>query len=392
MEVISNLKLQEPQVSPLSELRICQRCVMDESDPEIEFDTEGVCNHCHAYEQVFSKRVIPEAEIESRILTLVSDIKRAGQNREYDCVIGLSGGVDSSYVALKAKQLGLRPLAVHFDNGWNAELAVGNIERLVKKLDLDLYTYVVEWEEFKDIQMSLLKASLPSAEIPTDHAIFAVLMKVALKYRVPYIVTGTNVRTEGIYIESWGYGHSDWRHIKDVHRRHGNLPIKTFPYFSLSYLAYVTMVRRVRFASILNYLRYDKFQAIDELVAEVGWTPYEGKHHESVYTRFFQSYILPVKFGIDKRKSHLSALIYSDPEKFTRDWALEELQKPICPPSLVREDKEYVAKKFSLSVEQFDQIMAVPPRSFKTYKSNYNLIKSLRKFQAKLRQIGLMPN
>ncbi|MCO6431172.1 MAG: N-acetyl sugar amidotransferase [Deltaproteobacteria bacterium] len=359
---------------------------MDTSDSGITFDAEGACNHCRHFEANAKERTVTGLEGERKLSELAEVIKRSARGRAHDCIVGVSGGVDSTYVAYLAKKLGLRVLAVHFDNGWNSELAVSNIEKTLRKLDIDLITYVVEWEEFKDIQLSFLKASTPDSEIPTDHAIFAVLMKTAAKHGIKYVLSGTNFNTEGIHVESWGYGHNDWAYIKGIHRRFGSKPIKTFPYYSVSSLFYHLIVKGIKFISPLNYIAYDKTAAISELERELGWQYYGGKHHESIYTRFFQSYILPKKFGIDKRRSHLSALIYSSKGKFTREMALEELSQEICPEHLLRQDKIFVIKKLGLSEQQFEEIMGFPVKSFRDYPSRHALISRLKLLQNFLRK------
>lgn len=385
--------LEQPAPHGLAALRpyeICSRCVMDTSDPEIQFDAEGVCNHCRSFSERVSTRVAKGAEGEAQLAQLVERIKRDGKGKEYDCIVGVSGGVDSTYVAYKTKKLGLRPLAVHFDNGWNSELAVHNIEKVLNSLGIDLFTYVVDWAEFKDLQLSFLKASTPDSEIPTDHAIFGVLLNVALQHGIKYVISGTNFNTEGVYIEQWGYGHNDWSYIRELHRQFGSIPLKTFPHYGLMKLAWAIGVRRTRFISLLNYLDYDKAEAMAVLEKELGWRAYGGKHHESIYTRFFQSYILPRKFGIDKRRSHLSALIFSSAGAYTREKALKELEQPICSPQLLEDDKQFVIKKLAVSEEEFARILNLPIRSFRDFRSNYQLVKLFRRIQYFLRQTRLI--
>jgi N-acetyl sugar amidotransferase len=347
--------------------RICTRCIMDTSDAENTFDERGVCIRCREYE-TGRAIYVPRAGAKDAVRRkLIERISEDGRRREYDCVIGVSGGVDSTYTAYLAKSWGLRPLAVHLDNGWNSNLAVSNIEKCLKTLSIDLYTHVLDWDEFKDLQLAFLRASTPDSEIPTDHAILALLMKKAASLRIRYILSGSNIATEGLGAPSWSRGHWDWKYIKSVHREFGTVPLRTFPRFTLAQMFYYRHVLGQRSIDILNYVDYRKETAMDINQRELGWQPYAGKHHESIYTRFFQSYILPRKFGFDKRRAHLSALIMAG--EITREQALRKMEEEICPPELLREDKVYIAKKLGLTEEAFDRIMALPPKTFWDYPS-----------------------
>jgi N-acetyl sugar amidotransferase len=359
------------------------------ADSKIVVDEEGICNHCRRYDAMFGTRVVRGEAGKVVLNGLVQKMKEAGRGRDYDCIIGVSGGVDSTYVAWLVKQLGLRPLAVHLDNGWNSELAVKNIERVLNKLGIDLYTNVLDWEEFRDLQISFLKASTPDGEIPTDHAIFALLWLEAAKRGIKYVVSGMNFTTESIYVPEWAYGHSDWRYVKDVHRRFGGTQLRTYPHFSLLYLVYVNLVRRVRTVSILNYIDYDKNQAMRVLTEDLGWQYYGGKHHESVYTRFYQGYVLPKKFGIDKRYGHLSDLINAG--QLAREHALEEMKQPPYPETQQQEDLIYVSKKLGLRGGAFDEIMALPVKSFRDYRNSFGLVNLLKLTANWLRGRGLYP-
>lgn len=345
--------------------RLCARCVMDTTDPDIHFDAGGICNHCHAYDAAVASRVFTGDRAKQSLEELVERIRKHGAGRSYDCVIGVSGGVDSTYVAYEVKRLGLRPLAVHLDNGWDSELAVKNIENVLKHLEIDLHTRVLDWEEFKDLQLSFLEASTPDSEIPTDHAIIAELYQTAARIGVKYILSGVNVRTESHLPSAWSQGHLDWRYIRSVHRRFGTQPLASFPHLSLFDFY------RYRFSyhwiDILNYLDYNKSQAKQLLERELGWRDYGGKHHESIYTRFYQGYILPRKFGYDKRRVHLSSLICSG--EITKDTALAVLKEEPYPIEQQQSDLEYVSKKLGLTREQFDQIMQLPPKAFWDYPS-----------------------
>lgn len=370
--------------------RVCARCIMDTVvDPSIRFDADGVCSHCSRNDELRTARTSRGTEGQASVARLVERIRSAGRGRDYDCIIGVSGGVDSTYVAYLVKQLGLRALAVHFDNGWNSELAVSNIEHVLKKLGIDLFTYVVDWPEFRDLQVAFLKASTPDGEIPTDHAIFALLWREASRRGIRYIISGMNFATESISIPDWAYGHSDWRYIKDVHRRFGTTKLKSYPHFDLAYLFYVNAIRRVRTVSILNYVDYHKEEAMALLQEMLGWRYYGGKHHESIYTRFYQGYVLPRKFGIDKRYGHLSDLINAG--QMTREAALREVSGPPYPEDLQQQDLAYVTKKLGLTAAQFEEIMRAERKSFRDYRNSFRLVQFMRRTVNRLRHGGLYP-
>lgn len=368
-------------------MTVCTRCIMDTTDPDITFDKKGVCNHCHRYDSVSKTRLIPVEERDGQLKQLVAEIRKAGQGKKYDCIIGVSGGVDSTYVAWLVRELGLRPLAVHLDNGWNSELAVANIEKTLKTLDIDLYTHVLDWNDFKNLQISFLKASTPDGEVPTDHAIFALLYQLATKYGLRHVITGTNVVSEAILPEKWGYGYFDWRYIRSVHRLFGRSKLSNYPHFSLTGLAYYVFLRRIRMISILNYVEYDKRKAMDILENRLGWIYYGGKHYESIYTRFYQAYILPRKFDIDKRKAHYSNLVLSG--QMTRDEALEAMKEPVYPEKMLEEDREYTIKKLGLSEDVFEAIMNAPKKTFEDYRNSHGIFDFAKKMvNATRRYIG----
>jgi len=346
---------------------------MDTTDPLIQFDESGICNHCQQYD-IVSARFVPTGEIaRSQLEKNIAEIKEAGKGKKYDCVIGISGGVDSTFTAYKVVQLGLRPLAVHLDNGWNSELAVKNIEHVLKKLKVDLYTHVIDWEEFKDLQVAFLKASTPDAEIPSDHAIVSINYSIAKRNRIKYVVLGCNYRTETHLPLAWSQGHADWKYINGIHKKFGNVPLKTFPRRNL-FSYYFDSISIKRF-DILNYVDYNKKQAMETLKNDLGWKYYGGKHYESIYTRFYQGYILPKKFGFDKRRAHLSSLICSG--EISRDDALVELKEDTYPIALQNEDKEYVQKKFGITSEDFSRIMDTPPKTYWDYSSYGQMRKTI---------------
>lgn len=364
----------------------CRRCVMtSKADPRLVV-SDGVCGHCRRYDELLSTRVVPGDAGRVLLKQRVELIKRQGESREYDCLIGLSGGTDSTYVAYLVSRLGLRPLAVHFDNGWDSELAVANVQKTVQVLGIDLETYVIDWPQFKDLQLAFLWASTPDGEVPSDHAIAATLWKTAHRMGIRTIISGMNFATESMDMPDWSYGHSDWRYIKDVHKRYGSIPIPSYPHFNLSYLLYVNAIRQVRTLSILNYGHYLKSDAQEVLKSELGWRDYGGKHHESIYTRFYQGVILPNKFGIDKRYGHYSDLIRAG--QLTRDEALDLLQEPTYDPALQAQDWKYVAKKLGLGESDFEKIMELPVRSYRDFRNSYQRVQAMRRGVNALRGRG----
>lgn len=356
---------------------ICKRCIMDHSDPDLVLDINGVCNHCHRYAERLQARVPNVSERSKRLAGLVNEIKSTGAGKAYDCVIGVSGGVDSTYVAYLTRELGLRPLAVHFDNGWNSELAVSNIEKTLKELKIDLLTEVINWPEFRNLQLSFLKASTPDGEVPTDHAIVALLYQTAIRHNLKHVLLGTNVASEGVMPLKWGYGYSDFRYIKAVHQEFGSVPLKTYPHYSLPDLFNYMFIRKIKLVPILDLVEYKKDAAMQAIQDNLGWVYYGGKHYESIYTRFYQSYILPKKFGIDKRRAHYSNLVMSG--QLTRERALAMMEEPICDPVMQAQDKIYVIKKLDLTENSFEAIMQAPPKTFLDYPNSYARIEAAKK-------------
>lgn len=349
--------------------QICTRCIMDTSDPEIIFDSSGVCNHCRRFDLRAPYLIFSDEKREKQLVTLVKKIKAAGKGQQYNCVIGISGGVDSTYLAYQVKMLGLNPIAVHLDNGWNSELSVANIESVVKKLGIDLYTRVLDWEDFRDLQVSFLKASTPDSEIPTDHAIYGLLLEVASRENVRFILTGTNVNTESVMPRAWSHGHRDWKYIQQVHRRFGTRKsaLQNYPHYGILDFAFYRLIKGIRLVSFLNFLKYDKDNAIAVIQKELGWRNYGGKHYESIYTKFYQGYLLPTKFGFDKRRAHLSSLILS--QQMSRETALKEIAKDPYPSADLKLDLEFVKKKLNLTDNDFETILHKPKASFSDYPS-----------------------
>jgi len=343
---------------------------MDTSDPDIVFDADGVCNHCTAWFARADLHRLPREERVRLLETRVEEIKRRGHGKDYDCIIGVSGGVDSSYVAIKSRELGLRPLAIHVDNGWNSDKAVGNIKRILDPLRIDLSTVVLNWKEFRELQLAFLRASTPDSEIPSDHAIVASFYEASRRHRVGYCLTGINYRTEGIHAREWSQGHLDSRYISSVYRQFTGKRLRHFPLIPVSTLVLNIVLHRPRNVFLLDYFDYDKHAAKRLLMDSYGWEDYGGKHYESVYTRFYQGWILPQKFGYDKRRMHLSTLICS--EQMTRSAALEEIAFPAYPPEWVEPDTAFVAKKLGISREEFAAIMAAPRKRYQDYPNLQN--------------------
>jgi N-acetyl sugar amidotransferase len=356
--------------------QICTKCVMDTSDPDISFNEKGVCNHCTYYEAHVAPGL--KASTELVLNSKIQEIKRVGQGKKYDVLMGLSGGADSSYVAYLAKNFGLRILAVHLDNGWNSELAVNNIEKCVEWTNADLYTHVIEWEEFKNLQLAYLKASVIDIEDLTDHAIRAILYQLAEKFNIKYMLSGQNSATESIMPTRYVYMKVDSKNILAINKLFGTKKIKTFPYMSLSKLIYYKFFRKIESVKVLDYFNYDRDKAIESMTKEMGWKDYGGKHFESVFTKFYQSHILPIKFGVDKRRPHFASMINSG--QITRQEALGKLEQPLYSEEDLKKDMEYVVTKFDLTQKEFSYIMANPPVPHTDYPNNKKLINFLLSF------------
>jgi N-acetyl sugar amidotransferase len=355
----------------------------NQDDSNIIFDKNGYCNYCNHYYNIIApnKTSLNLKESNNYILKLIDEIKKENSGKAYDCLVGISGGTDSAYLIHKLIELGLKPLAVHYDNGWNSETATQNIELLLKKLNVDLFTYVNDWEEFKDLQISFLKAGVIDIELLTDQAIIALLYNMSVKFNTKYIFTGHNTATESILPQHWYHWKLDVLNIKSIHKKFGTKKIKTYPTITFWQQYYHLKFRKTKMISLLNYIDYNKNEAQKILSEKYDWKNYGYKHNESIFTRFYQNYILPVKFGVDKRKAHLSSLICSG--QITREEALEEMKKKIWETEETLKDKEYVLKKLDISVEKFDKWMKSPPVShfeFKSYLTREELIiKSIKK-------------
>lgn len=353
----------------------CTRCVMDTTDSKITFDKNGVCDHCRNYDKNIKPFWKPQENRYDELKQLAKQIRKDGRNGDYDCILGLSGGADSSYMAYIAKEImHLRPLVFVVDTGWNLNVAVENIEKIVKGMNLDMYTEVVNWKEMADLQLSFFKASISSCDHPQDHAIFAGLYNYAVKHRIKYVLTGSNTSTEFIRPPvEWLYM-NDITMMKDIHKKFGKVPLKTFPMcgmlkYRVLYKYFYGMTR----VFPLDYVVYDKEKAQQFLHEKYGWTKYENKHYENVFTRFFEGYYLPKKFGFDTRKNVLSNQILAG--TMTREEALRILEKPPYDPEQMEQDKEYVAKKMGITTEEFDRIIALPNKKPADYRNEMWLIK-----------------
>ena len=350
--------------------QICSKTVMDTSDPDIWFDEQGISNHYYEFQIKREKEVFDGTAGAEKMKSIAQVIKKKGHKKDYDCIIGLSGGVDSSYVAhVVVNLMGLRPLAIHMDNGWNSELAVANIENIVSKLNIDLHTKVLDWDEFRSLQRAFLMASVGNVEMTTDHAINATLFELTKKFNVKYIISGSNVNSEGILQSAfWGHDNKDWVNIEDINKRFGNNKLKNYPKLSSWGFAHAIFLRGVRFIPILNYVNFNKADAMEFLEKNLGWRNYGRKHGESIFTRFFQEYYLPRKFNVDKRRSHLSSLICSG--QLSRENALAQLQKPLLSAEEEGELVEFVCKKLGFSQAAWSEIMNASPESHLNFRTS----------------------
>ena len=348
---------------------------MDTSDSNIIFDNRGWCDYCNNYHTNILPYWHPDERGAREMQVVVDKIKHAGQGRDHDCLIGISGGVDSSYVTYLAKsKFGLKPLLFHVDAGWNSQQAVNNIEKLVDGLRLDLHTEVINWQEMRDLQLAFFKAQVPHIDTPQDHAFFAALYNYAAKNGFKYILTGANYSTECVREPlEWHYHASDLRQLKDIHRRFGTRPLKTFPLADIfTYKLYYRFVKGVHVVKPLNSVPFHKEEAMQELVDKFGWQKYAHKHYESRFTRFYEGYWLPTKFGYDKRRAHFSSLILT--RQMSREDALTRVSQPAYNDENLAEDFEYIATKLGLGVGELRQIMAGQNKSYKDYANAMTLI------------------
>ena len=352
----------------------CTNCVMDTSDSAITFDEHGVCDFCNDFYQNIQPSWQDKLKDPDLLRRTAEQIKAASKGRKYDCIIGMSGGVDSSYLCYVAKELmGLNPLVYSVDTGWNLNVAVENIERIVKALDLDMYTEVVDWNEMKDLQLAFFKSQVPYQDTPQDHAIFAGLYNYAVKHGIQYVLTGANSATECIRSPvEWVYM-NDLKMIRDIHHKFGTRPLKTFPLCGMvKYRVYYPIFKGMKRVAPLDMVEYNKEKVKLFLQERFGWQPYEKKHYENVFTRFYEGYYLPHKFGYDKRKCYFSNEILAG--TMTREEALAELEQPPYDPQQMEEDKAYIAKKLGLTVEEFQTIIDGENKTFRDYRNSWGLI------------------
>ena len=356
--------------------QVCTNCVMDTTDPEIKFDENGKCDFCDNYYNSILPNWHPNHIGEKKLNAIAEKIKKDGRGKKYDCIIGLSGGVDSSYLAYIAKEkLGLRPLMLSVDTGWNLNIANENVENLIKALNLDLETIVVDWEEMKDLQVAFLRSQVPYQDTPQDHAIFAGLYNYAAKHGIKYVLTGGNYSTEGVKPpQEWTYL-NDIKLIKDIHRKYGRKPLKNFPLAGMfKYRIYYRYFKGLRVIHPLNMVPYHKEEAIKILKEKFGWQAYANKHYENIYTRFYEGYWLPKKFGYDKRKCYFSSLILT--EQMTREEAVNALAEQPYDEKIAMQDLDYISQKLEISKEEIIELMQGPNKTFRDYKNSEKLLKS----------------
>lgn len=364
----------------------CSRCVMDTTDPEISFDYKGVCNHCHEFDEVTAKRWFPNDEGKKKLDIVFNKVRQEGRNQDYDCIVGLSGGVDSSYLALVLKDYGLRPLVVHVDAGWNSELAVYNIEQIVKYCGYDLHTHVMDWQEIKDLQLAYLKAGVANQDVAQDHAFFASLYHFAVRNNIKYVINGGNIATESVFPRSWHHAAMDAINLKAIYKRFGKRKLthyKTISFFK--YFFYYPFIKGMEVIRPLNFMPYHKCEALEVLKDKVGYKEYGRKHGESRFTKFFQNYYLPTKFNMDKRRPHFSSQILSG--ELTREQALKELQKPLYDEVELREDKAYIAKKLGITVDKLDKLVEDKGHDYTEYTNWDSRYKLMLKVKALVQNI-----
>ena len=352
----------------------CNRCVMDTSDPEIIFDENGVCNHCEKFDREINKHWFPNLKGKKKLDLIFEKIRQEGRGNEYDCIIGLSGGIDSSYLALVMKEHKLRPLVVHIDAGWNSELAVYNIEKLVKYCNYDLYTHVMDWSEVRDLQVAYLKSGVSNQDVVQDHAFFASLYHFAVKNNIKYVMSGGNIATESVFPEKWHHDAMDAINIRDIHKTYGKLKLKHYKTISFfSYYFYYPFIKGMTQIRPLNYMRYNKKEALQVLKKTIGYKEYGLKHGESIFTKFFQNYYLPTKFGIDKRKPHFSSQILSG--EITRTQAIKDLEKKLYNKNELMNDKIYICKKLGIKVTELDKMISSKGQHYSEF-SNWDFHRS----------------
>lgn len=358
----------------MSEIQVCNNCVMDTTDSQITFDEEGVCDHCRTFETDIKPNWNTGEEGWAELQRIVQRIKREGRGKDFDCIMGMSGGIDSSYLLyLTVEKLGLRPLVFHVDAGWNSQTAVNNIEVMIEKLNLDLFTEVIDWEEMKDLQRAFFRSGVPHIDTPQDHAFFATMYKFADQYKVNNILTGANYSTECIRNpKEWMYFQSDSRQIKDIFNQFGDGKLKHYPLTNiLWHKVYLPYFKNIKVVTPLNYMPYVKTEAVQLLKDKFGWQEYPQKHFESRFTKFYESYWLYEKFGYDVRKVQYSSLILTG--QMSRDEALEKLKSKPYDPENIHHDFEFVANKLDMTVSELKECFDSPNKTYKDYKNQESI-------------------
>ena len=366
-------------------MQICKNCVMDITDSKITFDDNGVCDHCNTFFREIKPKWKTDNEAKNQLNEKISLIKNESKGRDYDCIVGVSGGIDSSYLLYAiVEKFKLKPLVFHVDAGWNSQIAVNNIEKLIDALNLDLFTEVINWEVMKELQLSFFKSGVPHIDTPQDHAFFASMYKFSSKFNVKNILTGGNFSTECIRnpIE-WMYYQSDSIQLKDIYKTFTGKKLKNFPTTSiLWHKVYLPYVKNIKIFRPLDYIDYNKEEAMNLLVKKFGYQKYSQKHFESRFTKFYESYWLPERFGYDTRKVQYSSLILTG--QMSRDLAIELLKKPSYDRDTIENEFEYIANKLEISVKELRQYFNSPLKNYKDYKSQQNLYrlgaKVLKKF------------
>lgn len=354
----------------MRDYQICANCVMDTSDSQITFDEHGVCDHCRGFKEHVEPNWHPDATGEAMFAKQVEKIKEDGKGRDFDCILGMSGGLDSSFLLHKAvKDFGLRPLVFHVDGGWNTDIAVSNIQALIDGLGLDLYTEVINWNEMRDFQLAFFKAGVPHLDIPQDHAFVATLYDFADKHKIKYILNGGNISTECVRNPlEWLYYGTDMRQLNDIRRQFGTVPMRTYPFSSvLRHKFYLRYVRGVQVVKPLDWLPYTKELARTTLSELYGWKPYPQKHFESRFTRFYEGYWLPERFGYDTRRVQFSSLILTGQMK--REDALAELSRPAYDPETIEHEFDYIARKLGITSEELRGYFTSPKKTYADYKN-----------------------
>jgi N-acetyl sugar amidotransferase len=366
----------------LSKGRICTYCVMDESNPAIQFNEVGRCNCCLDAEVRVRNGWFPGSDGAERLEQLAARLRNDGRGKSYDAIVGLSGGIDSAYLAyIGSRRLGLRLLAIHVDAGWNSEPAVRNIASIVKALDIDLHTNVVEWGEMRDLQRAFLHASVLNQDIPQDHVFVSTLLRTARRFRIRNVLSGVNLSSECVSPPGFGFPATDGYHARAIQRRFGRVDMVSYPFMSLAEYLWRTRVRReVVLHYPLNFMNYDKEAAKAELAREFNWVDYGEKHSESRFTKFYQDIFLTEKFGFDKRRLHLSSLIVSG--QMTRDAALQELSRPLTTPWQRKRDVKFVSKKLGMSVADLEHLIQMPAIDHRNYPNQFSMYSALWKLQA----------